>query len=330
MENYMVSVSRRNILSSAFAFAAIGTSIHAENYPARSVRFVAPFAPGGNADILTRILSEGLTKNTGQPFITENRSGGSNIIGTQFVANAVPDGYTLLMISSSHSVNPSLFGKDLPYDTQADFAGVTKVGSTPMVLVAYPGSGIRTLKELIAKAKAAPGEINFASNGNGSPAHMAGELLNALAGIKTTHIPYKSSQQGVSDTMSGHVQLAYPSLSSVDALIKTGKLRALGITSRARSPVALDIPTIAETVTGYQADIWTGVVVPAGVPKPIIARLNGEIIKVLRAPEVKAKLVKLGVDIDTNTPEEFGAFIDSEIKQWARVIRDSSVKVKRN
>jgi tripartite-type tricarboxylate transporter receptor subunit TctC len=159
---------------------------------------------------------------------------------------------------------------------------------------------------------------------------MAGELLNALAGIKTTHIPYKSSQQGVSDTMSGHVQLAYPSLSSVDALIKTGKLRALGITSRARSPVALDIPTIAETVTGYQADIWTGVVVPAGVPKPIIARLNGEIIKVLRAPEVKAKLVKLGVDIDTNTPEEFGAFIDSEIKQWARVIRDSSVKVKRN
>ncbi len=323
----MSEVSRRNVLLSALALGSITTSARAQNYPARSVRFVTPFAAGGNADILTRIISEGLSRNLGQAFVVDNRPGGSNIIGTQFAAKAAPDGYTLLMTSTSHTVNPSLLGKELPYDTQKDFTGITKVGDTPIVLVAHPGLGVNTVKELIAKAKAAPGEINFSSSGNGSPAHMAGELLNMLAGIKTTHIPYKSTAQTVTDTVAGQVQLAYPSLSAVGAMIKAGKLRALGITSSKRSPVAPDIPTIAETLPGFEASIWTGVVAPAGVPKPIIAQLNREIIKVLGTSEVKAKLVEMGVDVDTSTPEEFDAFIDSEIKKWARIIKEGKIKL---
>lgn len=324
----MPLVSRRDLLLSTLALAVDVPSVFAQNqnYPTRQVRFVTSFAAGGNADILTRIISEGLTKNMGQPFFTDNRPGGSNIIGTQFAAKSAPDGYTLLMISTSHTVNPGLFGKELPYDTQRDFTSVTKVGDTPMVLVAHPGLGVSNLKELIAKAKAAPGEINYSSSGNGSPAHMAGELLNVLAGIKTTHVPYKSTQQATTDAMSGQVQLAYPSLSSVGEMIKAGKLRALGISSSRRSPVAPDIPTIAETVHGFQAGIWTGVVVPTGVPKHIIAKLNGEIIKVLSTPEVKIKLSKMGVDVDTGTPEEFDAFIDAEIKKWGQVLKHGNLK----
>jgi tripartite-type tricarboxylate transporter receptor subunit TctC len=334
MEEYMpavfrrhIDVSRRYILVLALALAAPITSAHAQAYPTKPVRLVVPFAAGGNADILARIISEGLTKSTGQAFIVDNRPGGSDIIGTQIVARAAPDGYTLLMISNSHSVNPSVFGKDLPYDTQKDFTGVTKVATTPIVLVAYPGMGISTVKELIAKAKAAPGQINFSSSGNGSSAHMAGEQLNALAGIQTVHIPYKGTAQSISDTISGHVQLAYPSLSSVGAMIKAGELRALGITTAKRSAVAPDIPTIAETVPGYEASIWTAVIAPAGVPKPIIAKLNAEIIKVLNASDVKAKLVKMGVDVDTGTPEQLDAFIDSDIKKSARLLKVGTIKL---
>lgn len=312
---------------STLAITARASSVQAQDYPVRPVRFVTPFAVGGNADILTRIIGDGLTKSFGQSFFTDNRPGGSNIIGTQFVAKSASDGYTLLMISTSHTVNPSLFGKELTYDTQKTFTGVTKVGDTPMVLVAYPGLGVSSLKELIAKAKAAPGTINFSSSGSGSPAHLAGELLNALAGIETTHVPYKGTHQGTSDVIAGQVQLAYPSLSSVGDLIRTGKLRALGITSSRRSPVAPDIPTIAETVPGFQAGIWTGVVTPRGVPKSIIAKLNTEIIKVLSNPEVKVKLDKMGVEVDTGTPEEFEAFIDAEIKKWGQVVKQSNIKM---
>lgn len=323
----MCTVSRRDILLASLALSAGAPSALAQNYPARAVRFVTSFAAGGNADILTRIVGDGLSKSLGQTFFTDNRPGGNNIIGTQFAAKSAPDGYTLLMISTSHTVNPALVGKELPYDTLRDFTSVTKVGDTPMVLVANPGLGVSNLKELIAKAKAAPGDINFSSSGDGSPAHMAGELFNVMAGIKTTHVPYKSTQQATTDAISGQVQLAYPSLSSVGEMIKAGKLRALGITSSRRSPVAPDIPTIAETLPGFQAGIWTGVVVPMGVPKPIIAKLNSEIIKVLSTPETRAKLANMGVEVDTGTPEEFDAFIDAEVKKWGVVLKQGSLRV---
>ncbi len=317
------------ILKTAAAMAALfatGSAL-AQTYPSRPIRFVTPYAQGGNADILTRIIGDGLSKNLGQTVLTDNRPGGSSTIGTSIAAKATPDGHTLLLISSSHTVNPSLFGNDLPYNTLKDFTPITQVGATPIMLVAFPGMGAGTLKELITLAKSKPGQLNFSSSGNGSPAHLAGELLNGLAGLKITHIPYKGTPQSINDTMSGQVQMAYPSVSSVLPMIKAGKLRALGITSLKRSALIPDVPTMAETLPGYQASIWTGVLAPAGTSRPIITRLNSEIIKVLGTPEVKAKLASMGVDIDTSTPEEFGAFIETEMKKWARVIKEGNIRV---
>lgn len=323
----MTNASRRQVLASLWMLAPPFLPAWAQGYPMRPVRLVTSFAPGGNADILARILSDGLSRRMGQPFIVDNRPGGSNIIGTQFVAKSPPDGYTLLITSSSHGVNPTIFGKDLPYDTQKDFTGVAKLALTPMVLVANPGLGITTLKELIAKAKSQPGVINFASSGNASPAHMAGELLNAMAGIKLTHIPYKGTAQGVTDAMSGQVQLAFPSLSSVGSSISSGKLIALGITSDKRSAVAPEIPTIAETVAGFEASIWTAVIAPAGVPRAIVNQLNTEIDQVLRSPDVTQKLLKMGVDATYGPPEALDAFIEAEIKKWAGILKYGNLKI---
>ncbi|GAA4335753.1 tripartite tricarboxylate transporter substrate binding protein [Pigmentiphaga soli] len=311
----------RHGLVLALALSMTTAPAPAQTYPARPVHVVVPFAPGGNADILARVLSEGLTRNMGQPFVVDNRPGGSNIIATQMVARAKPDGYTLLVISNSHTVNPTVFASKLPYDTLRDFTGVAKLATTPMVLAANPGLGVNTVPELIAKAKAEPGRINFSSSGNGSSAHMAGELLNTLAGIKIVHVPYKGTSQGVSDTMSGQVQLAFPSLSAAGVLIRAGQLRGLGITTARRSEAAPDIPPIAETLPGFDASIWTAVIAPAGVPRPVISRLNAEIVKVLNDPAIKPKLVEMGVDVDTGTPEQLDAFIESDIKRSAQLLK---------
>jgi tripartite-type tricarboxylate transporter receptor subunit TctC len=330
MEKRMSAVVRRCFLLLALTSLAAPLPALAQAYPAKPVRLVVPFAAGGNADVLARILGEGLTRRMGQAFIIDNRPGGSDIIGTQFVARSAPDGYTLLLISNSHTVNPILFGKKLPYDTIKDFAGVAKIATTPMVLAAYPGMGVTTVKDLIAKAKSAPGQINFSSSGNGSSAHMAGELLNSMAGIELKHIPYKGTSQGVSDTISGQVQLAFPSLSAAGALIKAGQLRALAVTTAKRSAVAPELPTIAETLPDFDASIWTAIIAPAGVPKPIVSRLNAEIRNVLDDPDTKAKLVKLGVDIDTGTPEQLDAFIDADIERSENLLKAGAVKLDMN
>jgi len=232
----------------------------------------------------------------------------------------------LLLVSNSHTVNPTVIGDKLPYDTVKDFTGVSKLAITPMVLAAYPGMGVNTLPELIEKAKANPGKINYASSGNGSSAHMAGELLNALAGIQLAHVPYKGTAQGVNDTIGGQVQLAFPSLSSAGELFRAGELRALGITTKKRSATAPDIPPIADTVPGFDATIWTAIIAPAGVPKPIISRLNTEIRRVLEDPALKEKLSDLGVEIDAGTPEQLDAFIQADIKQSAGLLRVGAVK----
>jgi tripartite-type tricarboxylate transporter receptor subunit TctC len=326
----MSAVVRRYFLLLALTSLVMPFPALAQTYPAKPVRLVVPFAAGGNADVLARILGEGLTRRLGQAFIVDNRPGGSDIIGTQFVARSAPDGYTLLMISNSHTVNPILFGKKLPYDTMKDFAGVAKIATTPMVLAAYPGMGVTTVADLITKAKAAPGKINFSSSGNGSSAHMAGELLNSMAGIELAHIPYKGTSQSVSDTISGQVQLAFPSLSAAGALIKAGQLRALAVTTAKRAAGAPELPTIAETLPGFDASIWTAVIAPAGVPKPVISRLNAEIRNVLDDPEVKAKLAKLGVDVDTGTPEQLDAFIAADIERSANLLKVQAVKLNMN
>ena len=308
------------------AFCLAANMATAQTYPAKPIRFLTPYGQGGNADILTRVIGEFISRGLGQPVLVDNRPGGSSTIGSNIVAKAPGDGYTLMLISSSHSVNPSLFS-DLPYDTVRDFAAVSMVGATPILLVANPRVPANSIKELIALAKAKPGALNFSTSGNGSPAHLAGELLNLMASVKLTHVPYKTTAQAFNDVIGGTVELAFPSTSSVLPQIKSGKLKALGITSPKRSPLTPDIPAMAETLPGYQASIWTGVLAPGSTPKPIVTRLNTEIVKALNAPEIKTKLVSMGVEIESSTPEEFGAFIEAEIRKWARVIKESGIKV---
>ena len=318
-------------VSCALAAAAVTLApfhgASAQTYPTKPVRFVTPYGQGGNADILTRIIGDAVSRSVGQPFLVENRPGGSSTIGSSIVAKAPPDGYTIMLISSSHSVNPALFGSDLPYDTVKDFAPISLTGSTPILVVVNPGVPANNMKELIALAKARPGTLNYGTSGNGSPAHLAGALMEALGNVKLSHIPYKTTTQATNDTLSGQVQMAFPSTSSTLPMVKSGKLRAIGITSLKRSPLAPDVPPVADTLPGYQASIWTGMLAPGATPKPIVAKLNGEVVKALKVPEVVTKLTAMGVDIESSTPEEFGAFIDAEMKKWARVIKEGNIKV---
>jgi tripartite-type tricarboxylate transporter receptor subunit TctC len=325
-----MSAPNRRVLAWALAALAPVAAAHADTYPAHPVHLVVPFGAGGNADILARIVGEGLTKRLGQAFIIDNKPGGSDIIGTQYVARSTPDGYTLLLISNSHTVNPTLFGKDLPYDTRKDFTGVAKLAVTPMVLAAYPGLGVRTMPELIAKAKAEPGKINFSSSGNGSSAHMAGALLNQLAGIDIVHVPYKGTAQALSDNISGQVQLSFPSLSAVGAMLKSGQLRALGITTNRRSPMAPDIAPIADTVPGFDAAIWTAIIAPAGTPRPIVDKLNTEIRNVLNDPAVKPRLVQMGVEVDAGTPQQLDQFLAADIERSAALLHSGAMKLDMN
>jgi tripartite-type tricarboxylate transporter receptor subunit TctC len=311
----------------AMALSALPGEVYAQTYPNKPIRFVTPYGSGGNADILTRIIGDAMSKSMGQPVLVDNRPGGSSTIGSAIVAKAPPDGYTIMLISSSHSVNPSLFGSQLPYDTVKDFTPISMTGATPILVVVNPGVAANNVRELVALAKTKPGTLNFATSGNGSPAHLAGALIEALGGVKLVHVPYKTTAQANNDTMSGQVQIAFPSVSSALPMVKSGKLRALGITSLKRSALAPDIPTVAESLPGYQASIWTGVLAPAAVPRPIVTRLNAEVVKALTLPDVVTKLTGMGVDIDTSTPEEFGAFIDAEIRKWARVIKEGNIKV---
>lgn len=326
----MPAARRIKVLCAVLTLAATPALVplaSAQTYPSKAIRFVTPYGQGGNADILTRVIGDSMSKSMGQPVLVDNRPGGSSTIGTAIAAKAPADGYTILLIASSHAVNPSLFGNALPYDTVKDFAPVSITGATPILVVVNPGIAANNIRELVALAKGKPGALNFASSGNGSPAHLAGALLEALGGIKLVHVPYKATAQGTNDTISGQVQMAFPSVSSVLSQVKAGKLRALGITSPKRSQLAPDIPTVAETLPGYQASIWNGVLAPAATPKPIVTRLNAEVVKALTSSDVVAKLTSMGVDIDTSTPEEFAAFIDTEIKKWARVIKEGNIKV---
>jgi len=298
----------------------------AQSFPNKPIRLVLASGAGGNADIIARVLGDTMSKSLGQPVIVENRGGASGIIGNNHVAKAAPDGYTLLFSSSTFAIVGSI-ANDLPYDPVRDFVGVGMVGATPILLVVNPGVPANNLKELLAYAKSNPGKLNFASSGNGSPAHLAGELLATLGQVKFTHVPYKATTQGTTDTIGGTIQMAFPSLSSALAHVKSGKLRALGITSLKRSSIAPEISPVAETVPGYQATIWNGISAPAGTPAPVVARLNTELNKALTAPEVTAKLKSSGVEIESSTPQEYNAYVEAEIRKWRSVIKESGIKV---
>jgi tripartite-type tricarboxylate transporter receptor subunit TctC len=309
------------------ALAAALSPARAQQYPTRPVRFVVPFAPGGSTDTLARTMGVKLADALGQQVVVDNRPGGNGDIGMLIVAKAPPDGHTLVLgYIANLGIAPSLYAK-MPYDPVKDFAPITQPASSPNVLTAHPSVQARNLQELVALAKAKPGQISFASTGVASIGHLAGELINNLAGVRMTHVPYKGSGQAVTDILGGHVQVMFSGFSSTLAHIRSGKLRALAVTGAKRSPALAEVPTIAEQgFPGVEVTAWYGVLAPAGTPKPIVTRLHAELVKILMQPDVVQRLDGLGFEIVASTPEQFGAYIKSEIRKWEKVVKASGAK----
>jgi tripartite-type tricarboxylate transporter receptor subunit TctC len=296
-------------------------------YPTRPVRFVVPFAPGGSTDTLARTIGLKLADALGQQVVVDNRPGGNGDIGMLIVAKAPADGHTIVLgYIANLAIAPSLQAK-MPYDPTRDFAPITQPASSPNVLTAHPSVQAKNLQELIGLAKAKPAQVSFASTGVASVGHLTGELINNLAGIKMTHVPYKGSGQAVTDILGGHVQVMFSGFSSTLHHIKAGKLRALAVTGPERSNALPEVRTIAEQgFPGVEATAWYGILAPAGTPKPVITRLHGEIVEILKHPEVVQKLQGLGFEIVGSAPNQLSAYIRSEIKKWEKVVKASGAK----
>jgi tripartite-type tricarboxylate transporter receptor subunit TctC len=290
------------------------------------VRLVVPFPAGGSTDIITRTLGQELSEMWGQPVVIDNRPGGSTIIGTDVVAKAAPDGYTLLVTPASFTIVPSLIDK-LPYDPAKDFEPITLINTTPLVVVVNPSVPAKSIQELIALAKARPGALNFGSAGSGGSNHLAGELFNAMAGVKIVHIPYKGNAPALTDLVGGHVDLLFNGLTSALPLIKAGKLRPLAVTSLTRSGALPDIPTLDELgLKGFQAVAWNGLSAPARTPKDVIGRINADVLKVIRSPGFVEQLKAEGSDPVGDSPVQFAAFLREETAKWSKVIKFAAIK----
>ncbi|MHB8772472.1 MAG: tripartite tricarboxylate transporter substrate binding protein [Syntrophales bacterium] len=296
--------------------------------PGKPIRMIVPFPPGGNTDIVARAISNELSKNLGTSIVIDNRGGAGSSLGTSLAAKAPADGYTILMVSGAHTINPSMF-KKLPYDSVKDFAGITLVADLPVALVVHPSVPAKNLKELIAYAKANPGKLNYASSGPGSIGHLAGELLSSMADIKLTHVPYKGSGPAVVDVLSGYVQMLLTSAATVMPHIKSGKLRAIALASQKRSVGAPEIPTMIESgLPGYVVSGGFGLLAPAGTPREIIKTLNAAAVKVVAMPEVRKRLANEGADPVGSTPEEFDAYIRADIEKWIKVVKKAGIEAK--
>jgi tripartite-type tricarboxylate transporter receptor subunit TctC len=299
----------------------------ASDWPSKPVRIVVPFAAGGGTDLTARITAQKLSEKYGQPFIVENRPGAGGSVGTDIVAKAKPDGYTLVVVSGSHTINQSLY-KSLPYDTQKDFRAVSNLVSGPALMVVHPSVEASNVREFIALAKARPGAFAFASSGNGSPPHMGGELFNALAGVQMVHVPYKGNGPAYNDLIGGQVQVMFPNIATAMPLVKAGKLKVLAVTSRDRTRIAPEIPTIAESgLPDYELNSWFGLLAPAGTPTAIVNRLQQDIAKFYQEPQLRQTLMEQGVEPLASTPEAFTAQIQSETAYWARMFKRIKVTV---
>lgn len=315
----------RYAVAATITCVSAGTA-HAQAYPVKPVRIVVPFAPGGGTDVIARHLAAGMTESLKRQVIVENRAGANAIVGTEFVARAPADGYTLLFVSSPHSVNPSMYAK-LPYDTLRDFAPVCQVASSPYFLVTHPSLPVRSVKELIALARKQPDQILYGSGGSGSSAHLTAELFNQMAGVKLREVPFKGAGPALIGTLTGEVAVVFGNALTVKPHIESGRLRALGIASARRSQSAPDLPTIAEAgVPGFRSEAVLGLLAPARTPRAIIDTLNAEAHKVMRQPESVEAMRRMAVDIALSTPEEFGRLIESEMQRWSKVIRALNLK----
>jgi len=310
-----------------FALALLAGPLHAqEPYPSRPLKFILPFPPGGGTDLLGRLLAERLAANLGQPVVTENRGGAGGNVGAEAAARSAPDGYTIVLVAPSLAISPTLYSK-LNYDPVKDFAPIGLVASVPNVMVTHPSVPASNLQEFIALAKSKPGGMNFGSGGSGTSNHLAGELLNLAAGIKLVHVPYKGVNLAMQGVLAGEVQLVFIGIPVPAPHIKAGRLRALAVLARERSPILPDVPTAAEAGLGnFDVTTWYGILAPAGTPRPIITRLNAEFVKIMRTAEVKERLAAMATDPLTSTPEEFGAYIQAEIAKWGDVVRKAGLR----
>jgi tripartite-type tricarboxylate transporter receptor subunit TctC len=323
-----MSVMRHFAALLALAIAAtIGAPpCKADDYPSRPVRIIVPFGAGGPTDVYTRAIAEELRKALHQTFVMENKPGAGTTIGTDYVAKAAPDGYTLLMVSGTQTVNETLYTKK-PYHLMHDLVPIAPLIDSDLVLVVHPSVPAKSVKELLALARAKPGTLNFGSSGPGSNYHMAAELLKHLTGINIVHVPYKGSTGMRTDILSGQIQMLFDSVPTMAPLIKAGKVRALGTSGTARSAILPDVPTIAEAgVPGFQATLWVGFMAPAGTPQPIVDKLNAEISKIVSRPDIKAAWQKQGAEPVTMTQPQFKTFMDAQIAKWADVIKANDIK----
>ncbi len=301
-------------------------TVHGQGYPSKAIRMVVAFAPGGIADFAARSVSQKLSESLGVPVVIENRPGAGGVIGSELVAKAAPDGYTVLVTSISHTINLSV-NKSMPFDTRRDFAPVMLIADAPNILVVHPSVPVTSVKELIEFARARPGRLAYASSGSGTSTHLSGELFKAMTQTDLLHVPYKGGGPAVADLLSGQVQLMFATLPTVLEHVRAGRLRALGVTGGRRFTGASEFPTIAEAgLPGYELSGWSGMFAPADTPRAVIDRLAGETAKILREPELRERFLALGAEAAVKMPEEFSVFVDSEIAKWKKVVEFSGAR----
>ena len=315
-------------LFSILVASVVGMGAHAQSWPSRPIRFIVPFPPGGGTDVNARIMAPRLTAALGQQVVVENRPGAGGMLGAELVAKSAPDGYNMVIATIGPiAINPSLYSK-MTYDPAKELAPVSITGEVPNGLVVHPTLPAKSLKELIALAKQRPRELNYGSSGPGAGDHLAGEMLNVMAGIRMTHVPYKGGPPAMVDLMSGNIQLIFATLATSMPYIRAGRVRTLAVASAQRFALLPDVPTVAEAgVPGFAINNWAGVFVAGGTPRPIIERLNSEIVKALAPPDVRQKLLEMGLVAGTNTPEQFTSYIQAETVRWARVVKDAGIKL---
>jgi len=310
----------------ALLLITVGPAAWPQAYPAKPIKIVVPYGVGGPADIYARFLGAKLQEVMGQSFLVEDRPGAGSIVGTDFVAKSAPDGYTLLMMSNTHTVNETLVPKK-PFDLMRDFAPITGVNYSDLLMVIHPSVPPNDLKAFIALAKSKPGSMNYASSGNGTPYHMAGELFKAMAGVDIVHVPHKGSDQARTAILGGQVQMMFDAVPTMSANARAGKVKALATSGKSRSPVTPDVPTLSEAgVPGYESGIWLGLMAPAGTPRPVLEKLNAEANKIINSAEVKAAWAKQGVFPMGMSIDEFDKFLRAEIVKWAKVVKLSGAK----
>ncbi len=309
----------------ALASFAIAPAALAQSYPAKTIRVIVPSAAGGSVDFMARMVANKISPTLGQQVVVENRAGSGGVVGTEVVAKSAPDGYVLLMAYGSHVINPSLYPK-LPYDTLKDFSAISQISVQPLMIIVHPSLPVRTVKELIALAKARPGQLNYATAGSGSGGHLANVIFNHMAGVTMVHVPYKGSSPAIIDLIAGNTQMHIASLITVLPHVRSGRVRGIAVTSAKRSAVVPDIPAIAETLPGYEVVNSYYLLAPAGTPNEIVARLHAEVAKALREPDVVERLAKDGADPVGNTPAEATQVISQEIVKWGKAVKDSGAK----